>query len=86
MLLSYNVGERANTMSKSVIGTRIQIVNGKEVTVKILQEGHHGEGFFANKSKFIDSYKKEEAGLQRDIQRADDREVEANAPRWKLHL
>lgn len=73
-------------MSKSVIGTREVIVNGRTTTIKVIAEGHHGQAFFANKSKFIDSYKKEEVGLQRDLQRADDREIEAAAPRWKLHL
>lgn len=64
--------------------SRETIINGRVITIKVIPEGHHGQAFFANKSKFIDSYKKEEACLARDLQRADDREVEANASRWKL--
>lgn len=72
--------------AKHVVGTREVIINGRSITVKVIAPDVHGTAYFANKARFIESYKDEEHLLQRDIERADEREVEANASRWKLHI
>lgn len=62
--------------------SRETVVNGKVIMVKVIPEGHHGRGYFANKAAFKASYEDEALALQRDIIRAQDREIEAEAGRW----
>lgn len=71
---------------KHVVGQRVQIMNGKEVKVRVIAPNVHGSGYFQNKAAFKASYEDEGLALWRDIERADEREVEANASRWKLHI